>query len=74
MLAAYEGQLRRLFNTSGLDYRQLNIKEKLPTMSAADAIKLLAANGNLIKRPFAIGTDLQLVGFDEATWSETLNL
>lgn len=54
MLAAYEGNLKKLFNTSGGDYREQKIGDKLPLMSDAQAIDLLASNGNLIKRPFMI--------------------
>lgn len=70
MLAAYEGNLRKLFNTSGLDYKSMGLSEKLPTLSEADALKLLAANGNLVKRPFVIGEKATLVGFDELAWRQ----
>ncbi len=72
MLAAQGGDLRRLFNTSGRDYRDQKLGEKLPRLSPAAALALLAANGNLVKRPFLIGDGVALTGFDEATWSETL--
>jgi arsenate reductase (glutaredoxin) len=62
------GDLRRLFNTSGQLYRELKISEKLPRMSEAEALDLLARNGKLIKRPFALGPGVALLGFDEATW------
>lgn len=64
------GQLRRLFNTSGQDYRALGLGEKLPGMDEASALELLAANGNLVKRPFAIGDGWGVTGFNEAEWSE----
>ena len=54
MLACYKGNIRKLFNTSGGDYKSMNMKEKLPGMSNREAIDLLSKNGNLIKRPFAI--------------------
>jgi len=72
MLAAHDGQLRKLFNTSGRDYKAMNLAEKLPAMSEAEAIALLAANGNLVKRPFVIGDGTHLVGFREETWRREL--
>jgi arsenate reductase len=69
MLASYDGEIRKLFNTSGIQYRKLNMKEKLPSMSAKQAIDLLAENGKLIKRPFLLNADRQgIVGFKEADW------
>jgi arsenate reductase (glutaredoxin) len=73
MLAAQGGELRKLFNTSGRDYRAQQLGDKLPALREADAIALLAGNGNLVKRPFLLGPDgLGLVGFDEAAWAERL--
>ena len=72
MLAYQGGELRRLFNTAGQDYRTLNLKEKLPGLSEADALALLAGNGNLVKRPFLLGTRCGLVGFDAAAWARAL--
>ena len=63
------GDIRKLFNTSGQDYRALNLKESLPTMSEAEALALLASNGNLIKRPFLASRDLTMAGFDPSKWS-----
>jgi len=68
MLASYSGDIRKLFNTSGLQYRELNMKEKLPNMSNNEAIDLLAGNGKLIKRPFLIKGNQGIVAFKEATW------
>lgn len=68
----YQGELRSLFNTSGGDYRELNLKETLPGMSEAEAFKLLAGNGNLVKRPFLLGDGVGLVGFKEAEWRDKL--
>lgn len=68
MLASYDGDLRRLFNTSGVQYRELNIKEQLPDMSDEEAIKLLAGNGKLIKRPFLLNGDKGIVGFKQEEW------
>ena len=72
MLAAYGGDLRRLFNTAGQDYRALDLKTKLPRLSEKEALDLLAANGNLVKRPFLLGPHVGLVGFDETVWSESI--
>ena len=73
MLAARGGELRKLFNTSGRDYRALSLGEKLPAMTTAAALSLLAGNGNLVKRPFLIGSNgVAEVGFDETAWSAAL--
>jgi len=72
MLGAQGGQLRKLFNTSGGDYKALGLAQKLPDLSEDEAIGLLAGNGNLVKRPFVIGDKIHLVGFDEALWREAL--
>lgn len=63
------GDLKKLFNTSGKDYRELNLKEKLKTMNPEQQIKLLSKNGNLIKRPFVLGKDFGLVGFNIDEWN-----
>lgn len=68
MLKAKGGELRKLFNTSGRDYKALGLSEKLPSLSEDEALKLLAGNGNLVKRPFAIGDGVFLVGFKEEEW------
>ena len=72
MAEAYGGDYRRLFNTSGQSYRQGGFKDKLPDMSAADKIAALAADGNLIKRPFLISAAVKLVGFNETDWQRLL--
>ena len=72
MLAAQDGKLVRLFNTAGRDYREHGLGEKLPDLKPEEALALLAANGNLVKRPFAIGKGVGLVGFDEAGWRAAL--
>ncbi|RME91307.1 MAG: arsenate reductase family protein [Verrucomicrobia bacterium] len=66
------GQLRRLFNTSGKDYRELGIKDRLDSMSPEEAIDLLAANGNLVKRPFVVRGRVAWAGFNEAEWRQRL--
>lgn len=68
MLKAYEGDVRKLFNTSGTDYKQLNMRELLPGMADEEALGLLATNGNLVKRPFVLGDAHATVGFREDTW------
>ena len=72
MRAAHGGELRRLFNTSGRDYREQKLGEKLPAMGEAAALALLAGNGNLVKRPFLLGGRVALTGFDEAAWASAL--
>lgn len=74
MLKAYDGNIRRLFNTSGRDYKELKLSEKLPSMSDAEAIDLLAATGNLVKRPFVPAAGGGLVGFKEDEWRALLEL
>ena len=64
------GNIRKLFNTSGRYYRDLNLKDKLPKMTNAEAIDLLSKNGNLVKRPFAIAGNRGLAGFKEVEWGE----
>lgn len=75
MLAARKAEgagLSKLFNTAGGDYREQKLGEKLPTLTEAQALALLAGNGNLVKRPFAVGEGVALVGFDEETWAAAL--
>ena len=64
--------LKKFFNTSGLLYKEMNLKEKLPTMSEDEQLKLLATNGMLVKRPLALKEDLVLVGFKETEWTDLL--
>lgn len=66
------GELRRLFNTSGGDYKALSLRDRLPAMPVAEALALLARNGNLVKRPFVTG-GVHLAGFDEAAWEQALD-
>ncbi len=67
------GNLRSLFNTSGNDYRELGMKDRLPLMNSGEAIDLLSSNGNLVKRPFLIGDGKVMVGFNEIAWQQTLD-
>jgi arsenate reductase (glutaredoxin) len=69
MLAFQGGNLRRLFNTSGQVYRALGLSARLPAMSTDEALALLAGNGRLVKRPFLLGDDCGLVGFDPDAWA-----
>lgn len=71
-LAATGGERRKLFNVSGRDYREQKLGERLADMSDAEAIGMLAKNGNLVKRPFAIGEGIALVGFKESDWAAAL--
>ncbi len=64
--------LRKFFNTSGLLYKSLDLKNKLPEMTEEDMLKLLSTDGMLVKRPLLIGDDFVLVGFKEADWEEKL--
>ena len=69
-LTAYGNDLRKIFNTSGVDYRSLGLKDRLPTMNEIEAIDILSKNGNLVKRPFAISEKNVLVGFKEPIWED----
>jgi arsenate reductase len=62
---------RKLFNTSGVQYREQKIKDKLPGMSEADVMKLLAGNGRLIKRPIVTDGKRTTIGFSEAEFKKT---
>lgn len=64
--------LKKFFNTSGLAYKALGLKDRLPTMSEEEQYQLLASDGMLVKRPLVIGEKFVLVGFREAQWQEQL--
>ena len=64
--------MKRFFNTSGMKYRELKLKDKLPDMTEEEQISLLATDGMLVKRPLLIGDDFVLIGFKEQQWKETL--
>ena len=64
--------LKRFFNTSGLRYKELNLKERLPEMTEQEQYDLLASDGMLVKRPLLLGPDFVLVGFREAEWVQAL--
>ena len=67
-IAASGLSVRKFFNTSGLLYKELQLKDKLPGMTEDEMIALLATDGMLVKRPLLIGDDFVLVGFKEAEW------
>ena len=60
--------LKKFFNTSGLLYKEMQLKDKLPEMSEEEQLQLLATNGMLVKRPLVVGEDFVLTGFKEAEW------
>ena len=62
--------LKKFINTSGLLYKSLDLKTKLPEMTEDEMLKLLATDGMLVKRPLLIGDDVVLVGFKEAEWQK----
>ena len=64
--------LKKFFNTSGLQYRALELKDKLPAMSEEEQLQLLSTDGMLVKRPILVGEDFVLTGFRPAEWEEKL--
>ena len=64
--------LKRFFNTSGLQYKAIGLKDKLPEMSQEEQLDLLATDGMLVKRPILVGDDVVLVGFRQAEWEAAL--
>lgn len=64
--------LKRLFNTSGMLYKEMNLKEKLPTMDEEEQFQLLATDGMLVKRPLIVEEDFVLIGFRPKEWEEKL--
>lgn len=64
--------IRKFFNTSGVVYKAMQIKDKLPEMSEDEQLRLLASDGMLVKRPIAVASGTVLVGFKENEWSEKL--
>lgn len=64
--------LKKFFNTSGLLYKSMQLKEKLPGMTQEEQLHLLASDGMLVKRPLVIGEDFVLTGFNEKAWGEKL--
>lgn len=72
MLRFANGNLKKLFNTSGQLYREMQLTEKLKDMPLNDALKLLTQHGMLVKRPFLINDDFGFTGFNEAEWSQKI--
>ena len=72
MLKHMNGDLKKLFNTSGNLYRELQLSEKLPNMTQDEALALLTSNGMLVKRPFLLGDGVGLLGFSEKKWEESM--
>ena len=64
--------LKKFFNTSGLLYKSMELKTKLPDMSEEEMLALLATDGMLVKRPLLVGEDFVLIGFKEKEWTEKL--
>lgn len=66
--------LKKFFNTSGMQYRALGLKDKLPAMSEEEQLALLASDGMLVKRPILVGDGFVLTGFRQSEWEEKLSL
>ena len=64
--------LKRFFNTSGMQYRELELSKKLPGMGEEEQFRLLASDGMLVKRPLLVGDDFVLTGFKQSEWEEKL--
>ena len=64
--------LKKFFNTSGIQYRELGLKDKLPAMSEEAQLELLSTDGMLVKRPILVGENFVLVGFRQSEWEEKL--
>lgn len=64
--------LKKFFNTSGLKYKSLGLKDKLPTMTEEEQLELLATDGMLVKRPLVVGEGFVLTGFKQAEWDEKI--
>ncbi len=72
-MLAIIGDRKKLFNTSGLVYKEMKLSEKLPALSDAEALELLAKNGKLVKRPFVLMDQTGLVGFREEEWKKVFS-
>lgn len=72
MLSYHEGNSKKILNTSGMLYREMGLSQKLEKMQISEVLELLSQNGMLIKRPFLLGDDFGLTGFNEKLWSEKL--
>lgn len=69
-MLAIQGNIKKLFNTAGHLYQEMNLKDKLPKLSEDEALKLLSQNGKLVKRPFVLFEGKGVVGFDPAEWKK----
>ena len=67
-------ELKKFFNTGGMIYKEMGLKDKLKDMSEDEQLKLLATDGMLVKRPLVIGDDFVLTGFREKEWSEAMHM
>ncbi len=72
MLSYLGGDIKKLFNTSGVLYREMGLSQKLDSLSVSEALKLLSENGKLIKRPFLLTSNQGVVGFSEMEWIKIL--
>jgi len=73
MIQAYDGQSKKVLNTSGVEYRRLGLSQKLSSMPEKELVDLLAGNGRLIKRPFLVlDQEAKLVGFKQEEWRDVL--
>lgn len=72
MMSFYGNNVKKLFNTSGILYRELQLSSRLKEMGLSEALQLLTTQGMLVKRPFLLGDDFGLVGFREALWLSSL--
>ena len=64
--------LKKFFNTSGMIYKEMKLKDKLAEMSEEEQLQLLATNGMLVKRPLVVGENFVLTGFKESEWNEAM--
>lgn len=72
MLSFQNGNIKKLLNTSGQLYREMQLSSKLPEMSIHEILTLLSSHGMLVKRPFLLGNDYGLTGFNEEKWAQEL--
>ena len=72
MLGYYDGEIRKILNTSSQDYRDAKLKDRLEGMGEAEVFAMLEATGNLVKRPFVLGKDFGVVGFKEDVWKKAI--
>lgn len=72
MLQFYDGNIKKLFNTSGNLYKEMQLSEKLDAMTQKEALELLSKHGMLVKRPFLLGDNFGLVGFKKDVWQATI--